>query len=567
VSAFAAPQALVYAVHQIAGFVAFVARRFAMFYAVLALTALVLVFEYAATSLMIPLAASVARPDADPGALWRALAGGLGLEAGPRAWLWLFLLALCARMIVGYVQSVATIALGKQVHRQLSRRIFDHVVEREPMAQIYTRSIGHYITLAGDDTFKGGTIIASFMQWLVGLASSLVALWVLWRFSPPLFAAVTLFLAVSALGVAAILLRTVRLNNRATALSRELNTAFVEALNNLRSIRALGAARYVADSYARQIADYVAAHLRIDAMKLGVRALPAIVLLLAAAVLLRPAAAVDIGDAQLFATTVIVVRIFASLGQMVAAGSLLLTEIRAVHDIEHLTQHVDEPAVPVRPRVGHGIGHIELQGVEFGYAARPRVLHGLDARFERGRFYAVVGPSGAGKSTLADLLLGLMQPQAGRITVDGEPLDASAASGGRILLVEQQPKIFSVSVRENLLFGAQADDAALWAALAGVNLDGLVRGLPSGLDTPLAYLGENLSGGQRQRIGIARALLRRPDVLILDEATSALDAATRDDVIANLQRVMRDGIVILITHDETLARLVDEVIDLGPRAG
>jgi ABC-type multidrug transport system fused ATPase/permease subunit len=234
-----------------------------------------------------------------------------------------------------------------------------------------------------------------------------------------------------------------------------------------------------------------------------------------------------------------------------------------VHDIERLTQYVDEPAPPPLPRQGRGIGSVELQGVDFGYPARPRVLQGLSARFERGRFYAVVGPSGVGKSTLADLLLGLMAPQAGRITIDGAPLTAVTAGGGRILLVEQQPKIFSVSVRENLLFGAQADESALWEVLASVDLEALVRSLPAGLDTPLAYLGENLSGGQRQRIGIARALLRRPDVLILDEATSALDSATRDNVVASLQRDMRGGIVIFITHDETLARLADEVIDLG----
>jgi ATP-binding cassette subfamily B protein len=537
-----------------------------MFYGVLALTILVLVFEYAATSLMIPLAASAGRIGAEPSAMWASVAHSLSLEPGLRVWLWLFMLTLCGRMVVGYVQSVATVALGKRVHRLLSRRVFDHVVEREPMSDIYARSIGHYITLAGDDTFKGGAIIVNFVQWLVGLCSSLVALWVLWRFSPPLFAAVLLFLVTSGVGVAAILLRTVRLNGRANALSRELNTAFVEALNNLRSIRTLGAARYVTDSYAQQIAAYVATLLRIEAMKLGVRALPAIVLLVAAAVLMRPGGAIDAGDARLFATTVIVVRIFAALGQMVSAGSMLLTEIRAIGDIERVTRHFDEKAWPAVQRVGQAIEVIELRDVHFGYPARPRVIKGLSTRFVRGRFYAVVGPSGAGKSTLADLLLGLVRPDAGRIMIDGHELDAALAGGGRILLVEQQPKIFSVSVRENLLFGAVADDTALWRALASVDMEAMVRDLPAGLETPLAYLGENLSGGQRQRIGIARALLRRPDVLILDEATSALDAATRDKVVASLHRELRGGIVIFITHDATLTHFADEVIDLGARA-
>jgi ABC-type bacteriocin/lantibiotic exporter with double-glycine peptidase domain len=558
----AAHDALVQAARQTAQYVWFVARRFAAFHLVLALTLVVLLFEYAATSLMIPLSASVGRQPGAIDGLWAGMAQGLALDPGPRTWLWLFLLAMSGRLIVGYVQAVATILLGKRVHQLLSRRIFDHVIEREPMSEIYARSIGHYITLAGDDTFRSGTIIASFMQWLVGFASSIVALIVLLRYSPALFVAVALFLALSGVAVAAILVRTIRLAGRANALSRELNTAFVEALNNLRSIRALGAGRFVADGYARQIAAYVAALLRIEAMKLGVRALPAIVLLLAAAVLLRPGAAIEAGEAHLFATTVIVVRIFAALGQMVAAGSMLLTDVRAVRDIRSLTQHVDDVDAPPEMKESPRIQRIELQDIRFGYPSRPQVLDGLSVRFERGRTYAVVGPSGSGKSTLADILLGLVHPQSGRILFDGQ-VQNSATLAGRVLLVEQQPKIFSASVRENLLFGADANDEALWKALACVCLDETVRQLPAGLDTSLNYFGENLSGGQRQRIGIARALLRHPDVLILDEATSALDAATRDGVIANLHRELGSGIIVFITHDEELAGRADEAIDLG----
>ena len=110
--------------------------------------------------------------------------------------------------------------------------------------------------------------------------------------------------------------------------------------------------------------------------------------------------------------------------------------------------------------------------------------------------------------------------------------------------------------------GMQASDADLYAALEIVNLDDMVRSLDQGLNSRLTYLGENFSGGQRQRLGIARALLRSPDVLILDEATSALDPQTRLQVVAKLRECMRDGIIIFITHDEEITALADEVLKI-----
>lgn len=216
------------------------------------------------------------------------------------------------------------------------------------------------------------------------------------------------------------------------------------------------------------------------------------------------------------------------------------------------------------PEIGANVSvrAVCLEHVSFAYGDRGPVLDDVSFRFVAGRTYAIVGPSGAGKSTLADILLGLSTPDSGVVVVNEGALTREAARA-RFMLVEQQPKIFSNTIKENLLMGARAGDAALYQALETVNLDGLVRALDRGLDTRLTYLGENFSGGQRQRLGIARALIRQPDVLILDEATSALDAITRVDVVAKLRERMRDGIIIFITHDPEIAALADEVLPIG----
>jgi ATP-binding cassette subfamily B protein len=457
---------------------------------------------------------------------------------------------------------VLTTWLGKRVHENLSGKVFGHILLQEPMGRVYTRSVGHYITMAGDDTFKSGTIVSSLLQAAVGFFTALVGMVVLYQFSPLVFAGVMLFLLSSMAVIAFLLSQVVRVNNRAVNLSRELGTTFVEALNSLRSIRSLHGERFVMATYAAQIHTYIRMMVEMDAIKTGVKAFPAIVLLLLAAILLRPGAEVMMTDAALFAGTVIVIRVFASLGQMVTAGSQLLTDIRAIKDIGALVELAQEKQVVPERAAPVPVRALDLQQVSFGYGDRGRVLDDVSFRFEAGHTYAIVGPSGAGKSTLADILLGLSVPDSGAVTVNdgGLPLEAARA---RFMLVEQQPKIFSTTVKDNLLLGLDASDDVLYAALETVNLDGLVRDLAQVLDTRLTYLGENFSGGQRQRLGIARALIRQPDVLILDEATSALDPSTRVEVVDKLRARMRDGIIIFITHDPEIAALADEVLSIG----
>lgn len=551
---------------QVLNFISYLSQRFKLLYVVLALTLAALCLEYAATSLMIPMAPSQSGKDSIVALAWVSIAGAVGIPAGFRTWLWFFFILMSIRLALGYVLTVLTTSLGKQVHKNLSGAIFAHILLSEPMGQVYTRSVGHYITLAGDDTFKSGTIVASLLQTLVGFLTAIVGMVVLFQFSPALFLAVVVFLALCLVLMGALIRSVVKLNASATTLSREASTTFVEALNSLRSIRSLHGEHFVIATYSEQIRKYIQTLVEVDVIKAGVKAFPAIVLLLFAAVALRPGSEVDMTDAALFAGTIIIIRVFASLGQMVTAGSQLLTDIRAIKDIGTLVelaqeeQRAAEVAAPGRVRT------LSLQQVSFGYGDRGRVLDDVSFHFKAGHTYAIVGPSGVGKSTLADILLGLSVPDDGTVTVNdgGLPLEVARA---RFMLVEQQPKIFSTSVKDNLLLGAQASDDALYGALETVNLDSMVRSLDRGLDTRLTYLGENFSGGQRQRLGIARALVRRPDVLILDEATSALDPVTRVEVVAKLRARMGDGIIIFITHDPEIAALADEVLPIGQPLG
>lgn len=546
---------------QLIRYTGYVARNFRAFYAVLALTLLVLLLEYLATSLMIPMAPGAAASSPVTRA-WSQLALSAGLVPETRTWLWLFFLVMMVRLVMGYVLAVLTTWLGKRVHETLSGKVFGHLLLLEPMGRVYTRSVGHYITMAGDDTFKSGTIVSSLLQSTVGFFTAAVGMVVLYQFSPQVFAGVALFLLCSMALIAVLLRWVLRVNALAVQLSRELGTTFVEALNSLRSIRTLQGERFVMATYAAQIHSYIRMLVEMDAIKSGVKAFPAIVLLLLAAIALRPGGQIGMTDAALFAGTIIVIRVFASLGQMVTAGSQLLTDLRAIKDIGVLVDLAQEEQRVAQAPASAPVRALDLQQVSFGYGDRGRVLDKVTFRFEAGKTYAVVGPSGAGKSTLADILLGLSVPDSGAVLVNegSVPLESART---RFMLVEQQPKIFSTTVKENLLLGARADDDAVYSALDTVNLDGTVRALEQGLDTRLTYLGENFSGGQRQRLGIARALIRKPDVLILDEATSALDPATRIEVVAKLRAKMQDGIIIFITHDPEIAALADDVLSIG----
>lgn len=194
---------------------------------------------------------------------------------------------------------------------------------------------------------------------------------------------------------------------------------------------------------------------------------------------------------------------------------------------------------------------VELRGVCFAYPGRQQTLSNIDIAIPKGRMTALVGASGAGKSTITDLVLGLQIPQHGEVLLDGVPLTQWALNSfrERVGYVPQEPLLFHASIRENLLWSyPRATEAELWEACCIANADEFIRKLPMGIDAIVGERGLRLSGGQRQRIALARALLRKPDLLILDEATSALDATSERLIQSAIDKLALETTILVVAH-------------------
>ncbi|MFI6510730.1 ABC transporter ATP-binding protein [Streptosporangium sp. NPDC050855] len=192
------------------------------------------------------------------------------------------------------------------------------------------------------------------------------------------------------------------------------------------------------------------------------------------------------------------------------------------------------------------------------------VLHEVSLEVEPGRTVALVGPTGSGKSTLAQTFVRLVDPASGAVLVDGTDLREVARGGvsGAVALVPQQTFLFDDTVRGNVALGLPVADEEIWAALRLAQADGFVSALPSGLDTMVGERGTTLSGGQRQRIALARALVRRPRLLILDDATSSVDPQVEARILFGLRDAAQVSTVVVIAYRMATIALADEVVYL-----
>lgn len=232
----------------------------------------------------------------------------------------------------------------------------------------------------------------------------------------------------------------------------------------------------------------------------------------------------------------------------------------AVRAIERELAAAETPERAAGPNSASLTGTIKLRAVQHlyrGTAGEEAGIKQLTVQLEPGEMIGVTGPSGAGKTTFADLLTGLLLPQSGSILVNDVVLteENTAHLRDRVAYIAQDPVLFNDSIRGNLKWVAPtASDAALTTAIAIAGASPLIARLPDGLDTIVGEIGALISGGERQRLALARALLRKPELLILDEATSAIDIAAEQEILLRLRALDPRPTIILIAHrNESLA--------------
>ncbi|MGW5157401.1 ABC transporter ATP-binding protein [Nonomuraea wenchangensis] len=359
--------------------------------------------------------------------------------------------------------------------------------------------------------------------------------------------------------------RYIRISRQVQDEQGDLATLVEESALGIRTIKAFGRRHHVYDRFddaALKVYDTSLAKVRMSARFFSfLEVIPNVTLAL---VLLLGALAVGGGGLTLGAlvafTTLMLQLVWpiASLGYILAMAQEAMTSADRLMEVMDTVPSIESGTETIeRPR-----GHLRFEGVGFSFpgAERP-VLRDVRLEVRPGETVAIVGPTGAGKTTLTALVPRLLDPTEGRVTIDGHDVRDLELTTLRTVVATafEEPTLFSMSVRENLMLGRpDATEEELAEAIRTAQA-GFVHDLPWGLDTRIGEQGLSLSGGQRQRLALARAVLSRPRILVLDDTLSALDVETEALVEETLRHVLRDATGIVVAHRASTVLLADKV--------
>jgi ATP-binding cassette subfamily B protein len=345
----------------------------------------------------------------------------------------------------------------------------------------------------------------------------------------------------------------------------------VDALLNYETVKAFGAEARAAADYETALQAYGRAELKANRslalLNMVQSAIMSVGLGVMAVIAGFEAAAGRMGPGDVTASVLILTSLYQPLGFLGFAYREVrqsLIDMEAMLTLRQQAPEVaDAPDAADLPPADPRGAELVFDDVAFRHGARVEGLRGVSFRAAPGTTTALVGPSGAGKTTLVRLALRLIDPQGGRVLIDGRDLKAVRQASLRraVSLVPQDVALFNDTLMANIAFarpGATEDD--IWAAAEAAELGPFIRSLPDGMETRVGERGLKLSGGERQRVGLARALLADPRLLILDEATSALDSRTEAAIQATLRKVRGGRTTLVVAHRLSTVADADQIL-------
>ncbi len=466
--------------------------------------------------------------------------------------------------VIQVLRGYLIFAVSKRIDIRLLLSYFNHVVDL-PVSSSSLRTTGEYMSRFSD----AGAIRAAISGVTVSLvldATMVIGCGIiLYLQSGPLFW-VALVLVILYVIVLLVYRKPIEKTNRTVMESNSMFQSFLkESIDGAETVKAAGAGDHVKQKAEGKFLGFANAIVRAGMVGVSQEALSEVVQTVGTVVVLwlgfSMVASGEIGLGTLITFYALLAYFVQPIKNLVGLQPEIQTALVAADRLNDVLDLQTE-GLPTEGQRIENVERWDLADVRFRYGNGELVLRDASLTVKRGERVAIVGASGSGKTTLAKLLLRFYSPESGRITADGIPVEVMSLSSLRdaIAYVDQNTFLFADSIKNNLTLGnVDVTDEEIRDACRASHADGFIAELPMGLDTPLDENGMNLSGGQRQRLAIARALLKRPQLLILDEATSSLDTITEAGIRDTVFGHGGDLTCILIAHRLTTIQECDRI--------
>ncbi len=484
----------------------------------------------------------------------------------------LILVGLLVLQLLGsFFFQITSARLGLRIVTRLRRQLFAHMLEL-PSMFFSTQKAGDLSSRVTGDVGKIQAILTSGIVSFLRAVLTLVGALILMLKLNPKLTIVVLLLIPATLGLVRLFgWRLQKLYRRMYDEMGNISSQVQETVGCIRSVKVYNAQNHQNSRFEHMAEQYRKAGLKQAGLQAALESGTQITLwvcLLAVMIYgFTLTAKGETTGGQLVAFLLLALRVTMPMSSLTSLYTSAQAAVAAAGRLDDIfAQEPERQPGSLSPAPNSRPVNINLKDVSFHYAGEaesPLVLNKMSLDIPSGSWVGIVGPSGAGKTTLAGILLGLLPPTSGTLTMDGKPYNEQDISVLRshMAWVSQDPVLYDDSIRNNILFGlSDVPEAELQEALRRTGISTFVKAFPEGLETRCGEQGSRLSGGQRQRVALARAFLRNPGLLVLDEPTSALDAESEESIRMAMKEIMADRTTVVIAHRFSLVRDLDLIL-------